>query len=52
LAEAGADPNVRDKDGWTPLAWAAWSGMTQVTARLIALGGSVDAAYQATLSAL
>ena len=26
LLEAGADPNVGDRDGKTPLYWAAWEG--------------------------
>lgn len=44
LAQAGADPNAPDLDGWTALTWASWSGMPQVAERLLAMGARVDPA--------
>jgi hypothetical protein len=52
LVAAGADPNARDKDGWTPLTWAAWSGMPKMTARLLELGAQVNAADRQGQTAL
>lgn len=38
LVAAGADLNTVDKDGWSALMWASWSGLTSVSAKLIELG--------------
>jgi ankyrin repeat protein len=35
LLEKGADCNIKDKNGWTPLFWASWSGMDEIGALLI-----------------
>lgn len=35
LIEKGADVAKRDKDGWTALTWAAWSGFPKVSEELI-----------------
>lgn len=37
LLDAGADAGRADKDGRTPLAWAAWSGRLHALAPLLAL---------------
>ncbi|HAR41502.1 MAG TPA: hypothetical protein DCS07_02540 [Bdellovibrionales bacterium] len=44
LASSGADLNAVDKDGWTPLMFAAWSGMNLSVAKLVELGASVTPA--------
>jgi uncharacterized protein len=41
LLDQGARIDAVDKDGWTALMWAAWSGTTEVTKVLIARGASV-----------
>jgi len=35
LLEKGADCNIKDINGWTPLFWASWSGMDEIGALLI-----------------
>lgn len=35
LLDNGADCNIKDKNGWTPLFWASWSGMDEIAALLI-----------------
>ncbi len=42
LLTSGADINARDKDGWTPLMWASWSGLTGVSQKLIDSGASLS----------
>ena len=39
----GADVNAKDRDGATPLPWAAWAGHKQVVELLIAKGADVNA---------
>ncbi|MBQ8480609.1 MAG: ankyrin repeat domain-containing protein [Akkermansia sp.] len=39
LITAGADVNKADKDGWTPLHWAAWNGNSECVKRLLATPG-------------
>ncbi len=43
LLEKGADPNLKDKDGWTALTWAAWSGLPKVSEELINRNTDVNA---------
>jgi ankyrin repeat protein len=43
LLEKGADPNVRDGDGWAPLHLASINGRTALIAPLIKAGADVDA---------
>ena len=40
--EAGADPNERDRDGATPLMWAAYHGDAELVRRLLDAGAKVD----------
>lgn len=42
LQEKGADIHLRDKDGWSALTWAAWSGMTECADILIRAGADVN----------
>ncbi len=44
LMAAGADINAVDKDGWTALTWASWSGLNTVAAKLIELGADLKLA--------
>jgi ankyrin repeat protein len=44
LVSKGADVSLRDKDGWTALMWASWSGMDKFAKELIARGADVNAA--------
>ena len=41
LLERGADINTRDEHGWSPLMWAAWSGLPKVAATLLEKGAEV-----------
>lgn len=41
LATNGADLNAVDTDGWTALMWASWSGLSQVSAKLLQIGADV-----------
>jgi ankyrin repeat protein len=41
--DKGADPNCRDKDGLTPLIWAAIQGHEEVATLLLQRGGDVEA---------
>ncbi len=43
LVEKGSTINVKDKQGWTPLIWASWSGMDKIVAFLIEKGADVNA---------
>ena len=43
LLEAGADINCEDKDGWTPLHWAAALGRIEMARRLVEAGADVNA---------
>ena len=43
ILEARADPNVPDKDGWTPLHTAGMAGHTDLAHRLVAAGASLAA---------
>lgn len=38
LLQDGADVGAKDKDGWTALMWAAWSGLPQVASELLEKG--------------
>ena len=44
LLDAGANPNLRDHDGWTALMWSSWSGLTKVAETLVAHGTDIAAA--------
>lgn len=44
LLEKGADPSLKDKDGWTALMWAAWSGFPKVTELLTAANADIAVA--------
>jgi len=47
LLERGADVNSRDKDGWTPLHWAAFEGKTKMVKFLLSKGALPSAkAYE------
>jgi len=39
--KAGAGLDTRDKDGWTALMWASWSGLTSVAGKLADAGASL-----------
>lgn len=41
LVAAGADLNAVDKDGWSALMWASWSGLKDVTLKLIEKGADL-----------
>jgi ankyrin repeat protein len=43
LMEAGAQVNSKDKDGWTPLHWAAWNGHLDIVQILLPNGADVNA---------
>lgn len=43
ILAAGADPSRGDNDGWTPLHTAGMAGHTDLAARLVAAGASVEA---------
>ena len=43
ILAAGADPSTADNDGWTPLHTAGMAGHTDLGARLVKAGASVDA---------
>jgi len=40
LLSHGAKPDSRDKDGWSALMWASWSGLNKVAAKLLDIGAS------------
>jgi ankyrin repeat protein len=42
MLDTGADPNVRDRWGWTPLHFAAWRGSQTALALLAKVGGSMS----------
>ena len=42
LVEHGARLDTRDRDGWSALMWASWSGLTEVAAKLLDLGASPE----------
>ncbi len=42
LLEKGADINKTDKDGWTALHWAAWSGMGNIVDLLLNSNANVN----------
>lgn len=52
LAEAGADVDRRDGDGWTPLLEAAWSGSRQTVEYLVSKGANPEARNNVGSSAL
>src|SRR5438105_11455478 len=43
LLGSGANPNAKDKNGWTALIWAASSGSTDNVRALVAKGADVNA---------
>ena len=43
LVEKDADINIKDKQGWTPLIWASWSGMDKIVDFLIKKGADINA---------
>ncbi len=45
LTRHGADPNLRDKDGWSPLLLAADHGSARLTAILLRNGGDANARH-------
>ena len=52
LVQNGAESNHADKDGWTALIWAAWSGLPETTAQLIANGADIQHADTFGITAL
>src|SRR5882672_4628055 len=42
LLRFGANPNIRDKQEWTPLFWACQEGLSSVVKKLIEAGASVN----------
>jgi uncharacterized protein len=40
LIQGKPDLNAKDKDGWTALMWASWSGMPRVAEKLLQAGAS------------
>ncbi|HOW52637.1 MAG TPA: ankyrin repeat domain-containing protein [bacterium] len=44
LLEKNADKDLKDKDGWTALMWAAWSGFPKVSEALTGAGADIAAA--------
>jgi len=44
LASSGSDLNAVDKDGWTPLMFAAWSGLNATATKLVELGANLNLA--------
>jgi ankyrin repeat protein len=45
LLEHGADINVQDEDGWTPLHWASMNGALEVVRLLLEHGSEVEAKH-------
>ena len=43
MLDSGADVNAKDKDGWTPLLWAAYNGNAEVISVLLQAGADVNA---------
>ena len=52
LLDHGAPLEARDKDGWTALMWASWSGLPKTTAQLLERGASVAPAGKRGYTAL
>jgi ankyrin repeat protein len=52
LLAAGANPNTRNKYGWTPLMWAAGQGYSEIVRSLIASGARLNAQDQNGWTAL
>lgn len=44
LLEQGATADEKDKDGWTALFWASWSGMTDTAKVLVNAGSDINLA--------
>jgi ankyrin repeat protein len=42
LVEKGAGLDFKDKDGWTPLSWAAFNGHEAVVKLLVEKGAELD----------
>ena len=43
LAKSGAQLDAEDKDGWTALMWASWSGLPKIAGKLLEHGASTRA---------
>lgn len=52
LLDAGADADLADADGWTPLRAASWGGHTEVVELLVSRGCALDSTDQEGRTAL
>jgi ankyrin repeat protein len=42
LLQAGANPNIREINSWTPLMWASWYGYTECLRLLLRAGANTN----------